>query len=122
MMLAGCRNPDCERAVHRITEIVGAAPKGSEPSAEEQSVIDAVARAMVGKCTSEGLTPEQRDCILAAKTYDDMSKLGSCPAIKAHKPSWLIVPMPDSTSDSRREPSTDDREPRTDGSAGSDRL
>jgi hypothetical protein len=108
-MLTGCKSSDCERAVHRITEIVSTAPKGSEPSPAEQSAIDAIERTTVSQCTSEGLTPEQRDCILAANTYDDMVKLGNCPAIQAHKPSWLIVPAQELPRDAKPAPATDNR-------------
>lgn len=64
----------------------------SKPSAQEQEVIDLVVKQTVDQCRKEGLSQEQADCILAAKTMQDRLLLIECPAIKAKKPEWLRVP------------------------------
>jgi hypothetical protein len=99
VVLAGCKGtPDCERAVHHVMQILSDAKPSSgkpvsPPSADEQRVIDEVERVSIATCKDEGLSAPQLDCILAIETLDDMSRLGNCPAIAAHKPSWLKVPV-----------------------------
>lgn len=95
--LAGCGDKAdlCSQAVrHMIDPSMGPAGSkpGSKPSKEEQQIIDFVLKLTLGQCRKEGLSRAQADCILAAKTLDQRLRLSECPAIKAHKPTWLQVP------------------------------
>ena len=94
LALTGCdRNDDCKRAVTHLFEITTHVGVDSKPSKDEQRVIDGIVDMSIGKCRDEGLHPEARDCILAMKSFDDLTKLGACPGIAAHKPSWVMVPL-----------------------------
>ena len=93
LVVAGCGKSDCQRAVHHVTELTThAGPKGSEPKADEQAVIDRIEQVTIAACEREGLSAEQRDCILAMKTFGDMDAVTKCPAIAAKRPTWLIAP------------------------------
>lgn len=87
------KNDECKRTVHHLFEITTMSPgdKGGKPSADEQEAIDLIEKASIGRCRDEGLHADARDCILAMKTLDDLMKLGDCPGIVAHKPSWVIA-------------------------------
>ncbi|HEY5926042.1 MAG TPA: hypothetical protein VIV11_30360 [Kofleriaceae bacterium] len=89
--LVGCgdSNSDCARAVRHVFDLT---TKVGKPGAEEQAVIDQIARQTTRACEREGLSAAQRDCILAAKALDDRQFL-MCPALVAKKPSWIIAPI-----------------------------
>jgi len=93
--LAACRDTpsgNCERAVKHVVTLTTAGPPGSKPHADEQSVIDQIAKTSIERCNTEGLSDAQRDCILAAKSLKDRAFL-TCPALVAKKPSWIIAPI-----------------------------
>ncbi len=85
-------NPSCEQAVKHVVKMATAGPPGSEPKADEQRAIDTIVDASIDRCTEEGLSDAQRDCILAAKSLQDRAFL-SCPALVAKPPSWIIAPI-----------------------------
>jgi hypothetical protein len=87
------KTDDCKRAVHHLFDITMMSPEGkdSKPSSDEQEVREMVEKASIGKCRDEGLHADARDCILAMKTLDDLMKLGDCPGIVAHHPSWVMA-------------------------------
>jgi hypothetical protein len=93
IVVAGCsKGSDCERAVHHVFELTThAGPKGSEPKHDEKEMIDTIEKTTIGACEREGLSAEQRDCILGMKTFDDMKAVSNCAAIKAKHPSWLLT-------------------------------
>jgi hypothetical protein len=93
LLVSGChtRSP-CERAVHEVLTLTTHAVPGSEPKPDEQKVIDDIEKMTVATCTKEGLSDAQLACIENMKSYADLQKLPSCPAIAAKKPSWLIIP------------------------------
>ncbi len=92
--LGACRktNPSCERAVKHVIALTTSGPPGSEPQAEEQRVIDQVIELTIERCSDEGLSDAQRDCILAATSLAERTFL-MCPALVAKKPSWVIAPI-----------------------------
>ncbi|MBL0219575.1 MAG: hypothetical protein IPQ07_37630 [Myxococcales bacterium] len=96
LLLAVCAchktDPNCERAVKHVIGLTTAGPPGSEPKADEQRVIDQVVQASIDRCSDEGLSEAQRDCVLAAKSLRDRSFL-MCPALVAKPPSWIIAPI-----------------------------
>ena len=95
VVLAACdKNDDCKRAVNHLFDITTMSPPGvknSKPSDEEQQVIDMVKTTSLSGCRKEGLDPAARDCILAMKALADLEKLGDCPGIIAHHPSWVMA-------------------------------
>ncbi len=94
-LLAACsgKPSNCELAVHHVMNTLASnTPAGSEPKADEQAVIDQLGAQSVAQCTKEGLSDEQRDCILAIKGVGDLTKASDCAAIKAAHPSWLLTP------------------------------
>lgn len=93
-LIAACdNNDDCKRSVNHLYGITSSPPgaKGSKPSADEQRIIDMVRTGALATCRKEGLDPAARDCILAMKSLEDLYKLGTCPGIVAHRPSWVIA-------------------------------
>lgn len=95
LALGACQKatPNCERAVkHLIVLTTTAGPPGSEPGADEQRAIDKIVEITIDRCSDEGLSDAQRDCILAAKSLDDRAFL-MCPALVEKKPSWIIAPI-----------------------------
>jgi hypothetical protein len=97
--IAACdrNDDDCKRSVNHLFDITTMSPPGvkdSEPSADEQRVIDLVKTGALATCRKEGLDPAARDCILATKSLEDLEKLGACPGIVAHHPSWVIAGPP----------------------------
>jgi hypothetical protein len=97
-LIAACdTNDDCKRSVNHLFDITMMSPpgaKGGKPSADEQRIIDVVKTGALATCRKEGLDPAARDCILAMKSLEDLEKLGACPGIVAHHPSWVIAPKP----------------------------
>lgn len=105
---------DCERAVGHVFAILKAGDEAlGAMSAEESAARQQVETETVAQCRREGLTPAQRDCILAVKQpqfppYDknnkqpthqaleqmkrDLGNVATCPAIAAKRPSWLQIP------------------------------
>ena len=109
LLAAGCgREPpsDCERAVHHVLFDL-TIPKDSPPPAgqdqaalhariaERTQVLEGIEAQTLPVCRREGLTRAQLDCIFAAKAPQDLQALGTCPAIVAQRPSWLLVGTPD---------------------------
>jgi hypothetical protein len=92
--LAACRGKsNCEVAVHHVMTVLAIdTPAGSEPKADEQAVIDQVEAQSVVQCTREGLSDEQRACILAIKRTEDLAASSACAALEAKHPSWLLTP------------------------------
>lgn len=84
----------CQRGISHVEKLVTAATssKGKGPSADEQRAIDAALELSTATCRNEGLSEEQLDCIIAATDMDTFNRLGDCPAIKRHRPGWLILP------------------------------
>lgn len=93
-LLAACSkpNPNCERAVNHVFTLVTDGPPGSEPHADEQAIIDQIAKAALGQCRREGLSDAQRDCILAAKTLVEREFI-TCAALVAKRPTWINAPI-----------------------------
>ena len=94
VLLGACHktDPNCERAVKHVIALTTAGPPGSAPSGEEQRAIDQVVDMSIDRCTDEGLSDAQRDCILAATSLEQRNFL-MCPALVAKQPSWLIAPI-----------------------------
>jgi len=94
IVLGACHktDPNCERAVNRVIQLTSTAPPGSEPKPDEQRVIDQIGEVLIEKCSREGLSDAQRDCILAAPSMLDRDFL-LCPALVEKHPSWLIAPI-----------------------------
>lgn len=94
LVLGACHKPssNCESSVKHVVGLTTAGPAGSKPSADEQHAIDQVAEASIGRCTDEGLSDAQRDCILAATSLRDRSFL-TCPALVAKPPTWIMAPI-----------------------------
>lgn len=94
LVLGACHkaNPSCERAVKHVIGLTTAGPPGSEPKADEQRVIDQIIDTTIERCSDEGLSDAQRDCILAAPALTDRTFL-MCPALVAKPPSWIIAPI-----------------------------
>lgn len=94
VVLAACSksNPNCERAVRHVMTLSLGPPGTPAPSSDEQAVIDQIARVTLERCTDEGLSDAQRDCILAAPSLTDRTFL-TCPALVATRPSWIIAPI-----------------------------
>ncbi len=93
-LIAACSkpSPDCERATRHVLDLVTSGPPDSKPSAEEQGVIDQIHKAALERCTDEGLSAAQRDCILAAPSLMDRAFL-TCPALVAKPPTWIKAPI-----------------------------
>jgi hypothetical protein len=91
--------PPCERAVrHMVT------PPWVDPPAmsdEERAVVAVVYQAALARCQREGLSDAQLDCILSARDREQWLRIGSCPALQARRPSWLIAPPPGALEDRR---------------------
>lgn len=81
----------CRRAIDHVKQIVVAAQKQA-PGRGRRFVGGAAEIASMSACTHEGLSPEQADCLTAAKDVDQLLAVGSCPAIRAKRPRWLILP------------------------------
>lgn len=87
----GSKEDLCTQAVRQML-VDERMPPGAKPGREEQEIIDLVVKQTVRECRKEGLSREQANCILAAKTFEQRMRLIECPAIKAKKPTWLRVP------------------------------
>lgn len=91
---AGCSREqpatDCQRAVHHVLHDLTAPRGGRPPSEQEAELIRQVEAMTVPICEREGLSPAQRDCILAARSAEDFSQMLKCPAIAAQRPSWIL--------------------------------
>jgi hypothetical protein len=72
--------------LHDLTTLRGGRP----PSEQEAELIRQVEAMTVPICEREGLTPAQRDCILAARSAEDFSEMLKCPAIAERRPSWIL--------------------------------
>lgn len=81
----------CTRGVNHVNSLMEG-QGGHKPSADEQRAIEGVTKMSIAQCEKEGFTQAQLDCVLAAKTWDDFKKIADCEAIKAKRPSWLIIP------------------------------
>ena len=96
VVLAGCgkENPNCKPAVDHVFELTVRGPNKemAAPGKEEQAIIDQIKKQSLDRCNSDGLSVEQRDCILAAKSLTDRSFL-TCPALVAKPPRWIIAPI-----------------------------
>lgn len=94
--LAGCgeQNPNCKPAVDHVFAITVRGPNQELPAprADEQAIIDQIKRQALDRCNRDGLSVEQRDCILAAKSLNDRAFL-TCPALVAKPPGWIIAPI-----------------------------
>ena len=89
----GSKRSNCEVAVHHVAKTLAiGTPAGSAPKADEQAVIDQVEAQSIALCTREGLSDEQRACILAVKSVEDLAASSACAALKAKHPSWLLTP------------------------------
>jgi|SRR6185503_20923776 len=80
----------CRRTIDHVKAVVVAAQK-KEPGRGKRFLGGAAEIASMSVCTHEGLSPEQADCITAARDLDQLMAVGSCPAIRAKKPRWLVL-------------------------------
>ena len=93
LLALGCSKPTpCEKAVHKVMDVQTRAIPGSEPKADEQEVIDQIAKMTIGTCEKEGLDEAQLACLMAMTKPEDLMTVGACPAIAAKHPSWLLAP------------------------------
>lgn len=96
LLAAGCgeENPNCKPAVEHVFELTVRGPNKemTAPGAEEQAIIDQVKRQSLDRCNRDGLSVEQRDCILAAKSLADRTFL-MCAALVAKPPRWIVAPI-----------------------------
>ena len=102
LLVVGCGGKSdglCDQAVARVFELTVMGPPGSEPKDEEARVIDSVKSMALSRCKSEGLSPAQADCILAAHYPEWGDQLRACAAFAAKPASWVITGM---TRDERR--------------------
>jgi len=94
-LVAACsgKKSNCELAVHHVMKLLASdTPAGSDLGVDEQAVIDQVEAQSSLQCGNEGLSDEQRDCILAIKSSKELALSSDCSAIKAKHPSWLLTP------------------------------
>ena len=94
MLLVGCGAKSdgiCQQAVAHVFELTVVGPPGSEPKGEEARVIDFVKSLALSRCSSEGLSRAQADCILAAHHPEWSDQLRACTAFAAKPPSWVSV-------------------------------
>lgn len=81
----------CRRTIDHVKRIAIAA-EGGEAGRGKRVIGGAAEIASMSVCTHEGLSPAQADCITGAATLDQLLAVDSCPAIKAKKPRWLVLP------------------------------
>lgn len=81
----------CRRTIDHVKAIVVAA-EGAGAGRGKKALGGAAEIASMSVCTHEGLSPAQADCITGAVDLDQLLAVGSCPAIKAKKPRWLVLP------------------------------
>lgn len=81
----------CRRAIDHVKGIVVAA-EGANAGRGKKVLGGAAEIASMSLCTREGLSPAQADCITRARDLDQLLAVGSCPAIQAKKPRWLVLP------------------------------
>lgn len=81
----------CRRTIDHVKAIVVAA-QNQEPGRGKRIVGGAAEIASMSVCTHEGLSAEQADCITAAQDLDQLMAVDACPAIRAKKPRWLVLP------------------------------
>ena len=89
--------PDlCTPAVKHVIELTLAqsAARSGEVSSDEKAAMGMVMQSSIAQCKRDGLGQAQHDCILAATDWAGFGALGECPAIKAAKPNWLLLPLP----------------------------
>lgn len=82
----------CRRTIDHVKAIVVAAEAGKDAGKGKRMVGGAAEIASMSLCTHEGLTPAQSDCITRTRTLDQLLAVGTCPAIRAKKPRWLVLP------------------------------
>jgi len=81
----------CRRTIDHVKAVVTAAQL-KQPGRGKRFVGGAAEIASMSVCTHEGLSPEQADCITGTRDIDQLLEVGSCPAIRARRPSWLVLP------------------------------
>ncbi len=94
--LAACGHEEtnderCRRTIDHVKGFVGAA-EGTDAGRGKKVLGGAAEIASMSLCTREGLSPAQADCITATRDLDQLMAVGSCPAIQAKKPRWLVLP------------------------------
>jgi len=81
----------CQSAVDHVMTLVNGGFGDAKVSASERLAMDTARSASLAKCRAEGITQAQADCILAARTFEQFMAMGTCPALRDKKPSWLIL-------------------------------
>ena len=81
----------CRRTIDHVKAVISAAQL-KQPGRGRRFAGGAAEIASMSACTHDGLSPEQADCITAARDLDQLMEVGSCPAIRANRPRWLILP------------------------------
>lgn len=81
----------CRRTIDHVKGLIKAA-QTREPGRGKRLAGGAAEIASMSMCTHDGLSAEQADCITAARDLDQLMEVGSCPAIRAKKPRWLVLP------------------------------
>jgi hypothetical protein len=81
----------CRRTIDHVKAVIAAA-QVKAPGRGRRFAGGAAEIASMSVCTHEGLSPEQADCITGAGTIDELMEVGSCPAIRAKRPRWLVLP------------------------------
>jgi CTP:molybdopterin cytidylyltransferase MocA len=96
LALTGCGKDElgarCDKAVRHVIEGVVPVEGIEQVSSGERAIMQQVVAMSIARCRSEGLSEAQAACILAVRDLDGLMTVGSCPAIRAQKPSWLIAP------------------------------
>jgi len=92
--VVGCSpSPERRRCQQAVPHVIRMAAGNGPISDGERAVIAAAEKASIERCSAEGLSEDQLRCILAVGSPDELlTKLPSCPAIVAKRPSWLTVP------------------------------
>lgn len=86
----------CTPAVKHVMDLTLAqtVKPGEQPSSDEKAALGMVMQSSIAQCKRDGLSQAQLDCIRGATDWAGFGKLGECPAIKAAKPNWLLLPLP----------------------------
>ena len=85
---------DCQEAVNHAHKFLMA----GNISDGEKRAMEVVMNSAVKKCRNEGLSSEQKACVMSASNLQEFMDLMACPAIKNKKPSWLSLPPPGTIS------------------------
>jgi len=94
--LVGCGHEEtteqrCRRTIDHVKAIV-VASEAKGAGRGKRMLGGAAEIASMSMCTRDGLSAEQADCITGTRDLDQLLAVGSCPAIRAKKPRWLVLP------------------------------